>query len=236
MNSVEAWAATAGCEYRFYGDELFERVPDWILDKCTISKLPATDYARLALSRELLEDGYDRVLWVDADVVVFDPQAMAIPWDEHVAFTREIWVDLGPGNRPVAHRQIANAASLFGPCQSTLGFLLERHERFARTARRIDKLDFGTRPLSVMQAEAHWPMIESVGMASGPVLFDLSRGGGRFSRTLAMESGSALAALNLCSSLMGASAHGFTIDDETLDQVAASLLKTRGEVLNGPLC
>jgi hypothetical protein len=37
-----------------------------------------SDLARLTLARDYLAQGYDRALWVDADVVVFDPDALAL--------------------------------------------------------------------------------------------------------------------------------------------------------------
>jgi len=70
--SVRDWAARAGHDYRHYGDELFDRVPDWYRAKAGSLVLPVSDLARLVLARELLAEGYDRTVWVDADLLVFD--------------------------------------------------------------------------------------------------------------------------------------------------------------------
>jgi len=231
LDSVASWASSENLEYRFYGDELFDRVPDWIKDRCGHHVLPMSDFARLVVARELLNEGFDRVLWMDADVVVFDPESMAIPWEEQVAFTREVWIGVDAQKRPTIHFNIANAATLFGPDQRTIEFLLERHERFARQARRMDKLDFGTRPLTAFSKEAAWPEITSVGMASGAVLHDITTGGGAFASALARGSGHPLGGLNLCGSLEGMSSHGFTIDDGVYLEAIDRLLATKGEVL-----
>lgn len=231
LDSVSSWASSEGLDYRFYGDELFDRVPEWIKYKCGRLVLPMSDFGRLVVARELLDEGFDRALWIDADVVVFDPESMTIPWAEQVAFTREVWIGVDAQRRPTTHFNIANAATLFGPDQRTIEFLLERHERFARQARRLDKLDFGTRPLTAFAKEAAWAEITSVGMASGAVLHDLSTGGGAFALALARESGKPLGALNLCGSLDGVSSHGFTVDNGVYLQAIDRLIASRGEVL-----
>jgi hypothetical protein len=49
--TVEAWAGARGFAYRFLGDELFERVPDWFRARVGGNRLPMSDLARLKVAR-----------------------------------------------------------------------------------------------------------------------------------------------------------------------------------------
>src|SRR5688500_106983 len=72
LRSVSAWAQAKGYTYRHIGDELFTVVPDWYLRKVG-ARLPiAADYARLVFLQKALEEGFEQVIWLDADVLVFD--------------------------------------------------------------------------------------------------------------------------------------------------------------------
>src|SRR4029079_13839139 len=73
LRSVQAWAAAAGYRYEFVDDRLFDYAPAWVRERCGKQLLPITDVARMYLLRERLAHGWDRVIWVDADVLVFAP-------------------------------------------------------------------------------------------------------------------------------------------------------------------
>ena len=53
-----------------------------------------SDYARVALAREILQCGYQRSIWVDIDVVIFDPMRFqANNGARESALTAEVWYD-----------------------------------------------------------------------------------------------------------------------------------------------
>src|SRR5690606_10192062 len=92
MDSVRHWAAARGYGYEFVGDEIFGKVPPWYLEKVADRRPVATDYARLALLHEALHEGRaDRVIWLDADVLVFDP-TLELDCRATCAFGQELWV------------------------------------------------------------------------------------------------------------------------------------------------
>jgi hypothetical protein len=62
MESVASWAKAQGHDYRFYGDEIFDKLPKWYLDACKGHKWPMSDLARLLAARELLASGYTHVI------------------------------------------------------------------------------------------------------------------------------------------------------------------------------
>lgn len=93
--TVEDWARTAGYDYEFVDDRLFDYVPLWLRERVRQAKLPMSDYARVALSNEILGRGYQRSIWVDIDVVIFDPAGFqAHNGAREFALTAEVWFDL----------------------------------------------------------------------------------------------------------------------------------------------
>jgi len=91
MGSVKAWAQRRGYAYRLLGDELFDPLPASLNLLASPQRLPATDLARLLWYRDLLDKGWSRVVWMDADILVLDQEAFAVPDASHV-LCRELWV------------------------------------------------------------------------------------------------------------------------------------------------
>jgi hypothetical protein len=81
MGTVRAWADQQGFDYRFYDDGFFEYAPQWFRDKAQHGICPVTDLARLVVARELLAQGYERTVWVDADLLVFAPEQLRLDLD-----------------------------------------------------------------------------------------------------------------------------------------------------------
>src|ERR1700737_2412763 len=77
MQSVATWARNQMFEYQFIDDRLFDYVPDWYRRGAGDNVQVVTNLARLLMARSLLAD-YERTIWVDADVLVFDQDAFRI--------------------------------------------------------------------------------------------------------------------------------------------------------------
>lgn len=73
LESVKSWTSLQHYDYRFIGDEIFDRVPKWYREKTSRHPQIATDLGRLELIHEALCEGYERVAWLDADVLIFAP-------------------------------------------------------------------------------------------------------------------------------------------------------------------
>ena len=91
LASVEGWAAGQGYAYRLIGDELFDPIPDELERACVGVLLPLTDIGRLLWLQKLLREGWDRVIWLDADILIFDP-SLRLTGE---AVGREIWISKG---------------------------------------------------------------------------------------------------------------------------------------------
>ena len=105
MASVRSWAD----HHEHLGDELLDLAPGWVHDAAGDSLLPVTDVARLVLLQQRLAAGWDRVVWVDADVCVFDPSVVDVEIDADTAVCVERWVTGAPGGGLQAVPWVNNA-------------------------------------------------------------------------------------------------------------------------------
>ena len=120
LASVEDWARLRGYAYRFVDDSLFDEVPAWFRDKVAGDLLPMSDLARLLRLQRLIDDGCDRVIWLDADVLVFDPDRFIIDVLSEYAVGREVWVRRGGRDRLLVTEGLHNAAMVFCRANSFL--------------------------------------------------------------------------------------------------------------------
>lgn len=126
-DSVRQWADLHGYSYHFIGDELFEDVPAWYLEKAA-GRLPiAADLGRLQWQQRLLAD-FDVVVWLDVDVLVFAPQLLIVElYQRDCVFGRESWLqqDVSKAGRFTTYRNVHNAYMGFAKSSTTLPFLID---------------------------------------------------------------------------------------------------------------
>ena len=160
----------------------------------------AADLARLYWLAQVLEEGYQRVIWCDADVLVFRP--FSPPAADH-GFGREVWVQAQRG-RLRSYRKIHNAWLMFNAGSAVLPFYLDRAEALLRRAALpvVPQL-VGPKLLTALHNLVGFEVEERAGMLSPLALRDLLAGGGEaLRRTVAGHAGP-LCALNLCASYEG---------------------------------
>ena len=186
------------CDYRFMGDELFDCVPDSLLRKTREQKVVATDLARLLMLQDALHENYQTVIWLDADLLIFDAAAFVIP-DLPCAVGREVWVQPDRHGKLKVFRKVHNAFLMFARGNSFLDF-------YADTAQRLLSLNQGTMPaqyigpklLTALHNVAILPVLESAGMFSPMVCKDIIQGGGAALDLFIGHSPQPVAAANLC--------------------------------------
>lgn len=204
VQSVRQWAHTCGFDYRFVGDELFAEVPRrYRLNAGTKTPIWA-DLARLQLAERLLRD-HDRVVWLDADVLVFNPSALNIEIESNCGFGREVWVQASDEGRLRVYRNVHNAICVFKRGSVELPFLLQTTRKIIERADpdHISPQMVGPKLLTALNNIAGFDLIDSVGAASPLVLADLETGAGPALERLLGETRGPIAALNLCASLAG---------------------------------
>lgn len=161
LESVRAFAVTHGYTYRLLDDAaLFEGVPGAYLRTCRAHGRMATaaDLGRLLRAREALASGATRVVWLDADMLIFDAVRLATDLEAmaraHLhAFGVEIWVQPGPkpgrsarGAAKHPQRRLPVPAWYSGPgfshpCLRTIGGAVGARKRVPATTMRAASVE-----------------------------------------------------------------------------------------------
>jgi len=125
MKSVRDWATAKGFAYRFWDDRFFDFVPRELYPRASVNKCVLTDYARLIAAKQLLSEGWDRAVWMDADLVVFDSENFNLDLTGGYAFCREVWLDRTVLGRPQFRLTVNNSVSVFCKNETIIDFYLE---------------------------------------------------------------------------------------------------------------
>jgi len=221
--SVRAWSEAQAFDYRWLTDELFERLPSSLRRKLHGQSVVASDLARLVVLQEMLDAGYARAVWVDADVLVLDVAGLVLPASDAL-FGRELWLQEGATGQLKLYRKIHNAFMAFTAADAVLPFYRMSAERIlsrydADASPMVAQL-IGPKLLTLLHNAIGFDVLETAGVLSPPVIRDLLDDGGRaLSRYLA-ESAVMPLAVNLC----GSTVRGGEITNEEMDVLIDRLL------------
>ncbi|GAB5414983.1 MAG: hypothetical protein Cons2KO_25860 [Congregibacter sp.] len=222
-DSVRAWAKFHSYEYAFCGDELFRRLPAQLRSKLLEQRIVATDLARLLWIREHHNAGYDRAIWCDADLLVFDDFEPA--HNDH-SFGREIWVQ-GREQGIHSYRRIHNAWLMFDANSPILAFYIDRAiSMLTRVQLPVVPQFIGPKLLSALHNIVSFNIEERVGMLSPLVIRDLVNGGGPALEEMRQGHADMPCAANLCASYIGKDSDGVRHNDD--DYLAATKALFRG--------
>ncbi|MEZ0121913.1 MAG: hypothetical protein AB9Q23_03315 [Candidatus Reddybacter sp.] len=245
IDSVKRWAQEQSFDYQFIGDELFDTLPPWVMEKTRSQKVIATDLARLKCLQNFLAAGYERVVWLDADFLIFAPADFQLPkvgeLPECYALGREVWVQpKNAGQKAVnntavkfkAYKKVHNAFLLFdaqfGQRNSFLDFYSSHAERLLKQISgtlndglvSMPPQFIGPKLLTALHNIVQCPVQENAGMLSPWTINDLLTGGGPALTLFRAKSPQPLAGANLCSSLEASDA----LPDRAMEKVVAQLL------------
>lgn len=137
------------------------------------AQLAALDW----IAEVLMEGDVDRVLWLDAETLVFRPVALELP-DSPYAVGRAVAVS-GPAPCWIGHRRLHTGALMLDWDNPLLDFYHHAADRLIeRTPQPWPDDLIGGRLLTALEAAVPVPVLERAGVLPPPVAADLVAGGG----------------------------------------------------------
>jgi len=202
LDSVRQWADKNRFDYRFLNDtELFACVPDQLLEKTREQKVIATDLGRLRLLQQGLAEGYQTVIWCDADFLIYDAENFILPETDY-ALGREVWVQENDKGKLKAYNKVHNAFLMFRQGNSFLDFYADTAQHLLELNRgRMSPQFIGPKLLTALHNIALCPVMENAGMLSPLVMRDLMAGQGKSLDLFRHKSPMPIDAANLCGSM-----------------------------------
>ena len=221
--SVRQWAEGEGHDYSFIGDEFFETVDPGLREKLA-HRLPVlADLARLYAARAALER-YERVVWFDADTLLFAPSELSVDIPDTFALGEETWIEEDGNGRLKPRRNLHNAVLVIRRGDPVLPFLIRCTERILSKIDpdRIAPQIVGPKLMSALNPMADFTVLKSVGALSPLVIRDIAAGRGNALSLFRRRSSFPLAGANLCASLVGADAPAIPVE-KAIDRMADAL-------------
>jgi len=233
MASVRNWAGAMDFEYRFIDDRIFDCLPDWYRSASPNVRV-LTNLARLLVARELLAAGYERTIWIDADVLGFDPDGFRIEITQEFAFVRETWIETRWGTI-IKHHNVNNSVAVFTRGNSFLEFGIWAHQQLVRDGTRIRQFGTTTALLTALHQGTPLPLLRDVGIVSPPLMRALLTGNTRVVDEFAIAHGAPIHATNLTAALAGTVFDGGWVAPEDSAATVDLLERTRGSGFHAAL-
>lgn len=232
IETVRRWAEHRGHAYEITDDSFFDPVPPWFRERVLGDKVIMSDLARLLRAKELLRT-YERAIWVDADVVVFDPDGLSLDVAGPHALCREAWLSKTPEGQLSCSMRVNNMVAVFARGTPLLDFYIHACEAIVRETRgRVGRLDIGTKFLTLLQRAVPLPLITEVALLSPLLLDEIRNERDPLVRIYMEKLAVPVYAANLCSSFRNQRVDGVPVDDGLYAAAVDRLVGTRGELLN----
>lgn len=199
LSTVKAWAERNGYDYICLDDRLFEAVPSALRSKFVAQPVVLSDLARLVWTRRILEAGHDRVIWADADFLIFDETALVLP-PVSFAFGREVWIER-QSDKLRAREKVHNAFFFFDAANAFLDWYIHAAEQLlTRASGPVVNQFIGPKYLATQHNLTPFAEITGAAMISPLVIGDLINGGGAALDLLKDRQGAPIGGANLCRS------------------------------------
>ncbi len=232
MASAKAWAAQHGYAYRFYDDAFFDLIPAELRTKALTYKCLASDYARVAAARDLIAEGYDRAVWVDADALIFNPSGLGLPVETGFAYAREVWLHRTFLGAPQFRLTVNNSISIYCRDQKIIPHYLDCAERILSSDVPLNPTTLGTDWLLHFRQSTPIPLHTQIGVLNPELAQRYLDDDAPTLRTFLNLHTSPLAAFNLCLSKLGKKNEAYRFDEATALRVIDRLLSDQGASLN----
>ena len=240
MQTVKNWAELKGYDYQ-KKDNFIDYIPDWYIDKAQGNINLVSDLARLEMARKFLESGYDRAIWLDADILIFAADKLIIDTTEEYLFCPEVYLETEYGKNfgeaPLyCIKQVTNSFTYFTPKSTFLDFYIDAIKSIVKNQTSdLSPLAVGTRFLSHLNKILKLPLFLNVGLFSPILMHGIAEDKSELVELYAKELIAPVYAANLCFSLRNQSIQGIMMTDKLFEQVINKLIKTKGEIINHKL-
>ncbi len=236
LSTVAGWSKNSGFDYVLTGDEFFDYAPAWTRERCGKQIFPVTDIARLYLIKDYLSRGYDRAIWLDADVIIFAPDLLKIETKAGYAFSHEVMLgELADGRINISGPSINNAVMVFEKDHPMLDFYRFATEAILEhaPAGEIERTAVGPKFLVNLHQAMPIERLTSVGLFTPRLMQDIATGGKQLCAMYANKFGFPMAAANLCHFTHHfANSHKRQQLDEVFELAINNLLSTKGQIMN----
>lgn len=200
LRSVQTWAATNKWNYEFLDDRFLSLAPRWVRQHCAGNIYALTDVCRLQWMRNALDAGYERVIWADADILVFKASLVNVQTARGHAFAHELFLRLSPDGGFTLVEGLNNSLMVFEKQQEVLdvylGKSLARLRSLAPGA--VPRTALGPELLRELHSEYSLNPLHGIGLFTLAVMREIANGGGRLIQELLRGSPARLGAANLC--------------------------------------
>lgn len=235
MDSVRAWAEQRQFTYEFVGDELLALPPEWFRQKAGRYLNIVTDLGRLLCAREHLADGADRVIWIDADVLVFQPASLNIDPNLSYGYAKEAWCRRDANGRIDVSLKINNAACLFRNNEAGQAHLDRYIDDCLSILRETDRIRdhtlIGTRYLTEKNGENRLPVLNGFGLLSPLVMRSILTPDNEVLEHFGARHEDPIYAANLCNFFRATDKNTSGIADDIYSEVVETLVRTGGRCL-----
>jgi hypothetical protein len=235
LRSVEEWAAMRGYDYQF-SPVFWSYVPEWFRERCGSELGPLTDVGRMYLLKKQFECGADYVIWVDADVVVFDPSNFIIDTSVDFFGIEEITILTFPDKKITVSSPGLNGAVL-GASHGSEQFdmYLNAIEAVVRDYpnQKIPRTIAGPQLLTQLAATNRIASLTNVGLFTPAILNEIAQGKTELSAIFSRSFGHKVAAANLCHFIRETlTEESILIYDEVMQVAINRLVASRGSIVN----
>ena len=230
LASVQAWARARRYDYRLTNDSAFALCGEDYLATVGDNVRSITNLCRLELIKSALAEGYDRAIWMDADILVFAPNRLDFSPVERISFPRETWLHPVKGGWRVKET-LNNCVVVCPQGDPDLNLIIEATRHRARYHPINHNHQVGVEVIRGLHKFLQFPLLSNVGMLSNYVVVALAHNRKQVIGNQASYHGTPIYAANL-----SASDHVLPVVPEALTHTAMDILeRTAGDIINARL-
>ena len=200
LSSVRKWARNRSFTYRFIGDETYQLVDTLIRDRYKDRPVILSDLARLLEMERGLKEGFNAVIWLDADTLILKTDVFD-PHEGEFVVGREHWIQQSSNGALKAYSKVHNGYLYAGEGSVSLPFYLSVASRFLKSQRgQVPDQFIGPKLLTALHNVVQFEVQETATAFSPAVIKDVINGGGPAQELLRSHLKALPAAVNLCAS------------------------------------